>query len=135
MIKKLELPQNIFNVESLENLKQKNIIFGKNGSGKSSITKAIKEEYSETYDIRIFQGMDSIIKDNKKLNSIVLGTENVSLQPQIEQLTKDITEISAEIKKLAENNTNSELYKAKQSKENLEKKLEKFYKESAKELN
>lgn len=134
MIKKLELPQNIFNVESLENLKQKNIIFGKNGSGKSSITKAIKEEYSETYDIRIFQGMDSIIKDNKKLNSIVLGTENVSLQPQIEQLTKDITEISAEIKKLAENNTNSELYKAKQSKENLEKKLEKFYKESAKEL-
>ena len=70
MIKKLELPQNIFNVESLENLKQKNIIFGKNGSGKSSITKAIKEEYSETYDIRIFQGMDSIIKDNKKLNSI-----------------------------------------------------------------
>ena len=30
MIKKLELPQNIFNVESLENLKQKNIIFGKN---------------------------------------------------------------------------------------------------------
>lgn len=134
MIKKLDLPQNVFNVESLENLKQKNIIFGKNGSGKSSITKAIKEEYSETYDIRIFQGIDSIIKDNKKLNSIVLGTENVSLQPKLEQLTKDITEISAEIKKLAENNTNSELYKAKQSKENLEKKLEKFYKESAKEL-
>lgn len=134
MIKKLDLPQNIFNVESLENLKQKNIIFGKNGSGKSSITKAIKEKYSETYDIRIFQGMDSIIKDNKKLNSIVLGTENVNLQPQIEQLTKDITEISVELKKLEENNTNSELYKAKQSKENLEKKLEKFYKESAKEL-
>lgn len=134
MINKLNLPRKIFNIEHLDNLKQKNIIFGKNGSGKSSITKVIKEEFSEIFDVRIFQGIDSIIRDNQTLNSIVLGVENVSLQPQIDKLTRNIVEISNELESLEENNVNSELYKVKQSMKTLENKLDKFFKESAREL-
>lgn len=134
MINKLNLPQKIFNIEHLDNLKQKNIIFGKNGSGKSSITKAIKEEFSGIFDVRIFQGIDSIIKDNQTLNSIVLGVENVSLQPQIDKLTRNIMELSNELESLEENNVNSELYKVRRSMKELENKLDKFFKESAREL-
>ena len=78
MIEYIELPTNRFRQNRLENLKSKNFIFGKNGTGKSSIVTCIEEQYSEEYDIRVFQGYERIVAEQGQLNSIALGTENVA---------------------------------------------------------
>ena len=75
MITEISLPSDRFYDNVITNLKQANFIYGKNGTGKSSITQAVREQYSETYDIRIFQGFNSVV-ENTKLNAISLGTAN-----------------------------------------------------------
>lgn len=54
MIEALNLPNYIFSNTKLEGLKRKNFIYGRNGTGKSSIAKAINEQYGQAYDVRIF---------------------------------------------------------------------------------
>ncbi|MFT2204520.1 AAA family ATPase [Staphylococcus chromogenes] len=73
-------------------LLNKNFIFGKNGSGKSSLTKLINENYSDNFDVRVFSGFEGVLI-NEKLNAIVLGEEN-------EENSKKIEKINDEIKKL-----------------------------------
>ena len=84
MIKDIDLPQKIFLDRKLTGLSIKNFIFGKNGTGKSSIRRAIKNQYSDTYDVRIFQGFRKIVQDNGGLTAIALGRENAELQPKID---------------------------------------------------
>lgn len=36
-------------------LKHRNFIFAKNGSGKSTLTDVMKEQFSDNYDVRVFQ--------------------------------------------------------------------------------
>lgn len=62
-----------FSKSELSDLKRKNFIYGKNGTGKSSLVKAIREQYSDTYDIRVFDGWRGIIKENNYLDAIALG--------------------------------------------------------------
>ena len=75
--------------------KKLNFIFGKNGTGKSTITKLIKEQ-QQTKDVRIFQGFDSVLGEDDKLNAVILGEENTQINQQIEQLRKDILKIEEE---------------------------------------
>lgn len=107
MIEYIELPTNRFKQNRLENLKSKNFIFGKNGTGKSSIVTCIEEQYSEEYDVRVFQGYERIIAEQGQLNSIALGTENVALQPRIEAAEAIVSNLQTEL-----GNENSGLYKA-----------------------
>lgn len=107
MIEYIELPTNRFKQNRLENLKSKNFIFGKNGTGKSSIVTCIEEQYSEEYDVRVFQGYERIIAEQGQLNSIALGTENVALQPKIEAAEAIVSNLQTEL-----GNENSGLYKA-----------------------
>lgn len=107
MIEYIELPTNRFKQNRLENLKSKNFIFGKNGTGKSSIVTCIEEQYSEEYDVRVFQGYERIIAEQGQLNSIALGTENVALQPKIEAAEAIVSNLQMEL-----GNENSGLYKA-----------------------
>lgn len=95
MIETLNLPQDRFNQPQMTGLKLKNFIFGKNGTGKSSITQCIKEQYFEDYDIRIFQGYEQILSEQGKLNLISLGVENVKLQPEIEKAENEIRSLEA----------------------------------------
>ncbi|VTS12685.1 ATP-binding cassette domain-containing protein [Streptococcus pseudoporcinus] len=97
MITEIDLPNDRFENTKLVNLKQKNFIFGKNGTGKSTITKLIEEQYSKSYDIRIFQGLDSIAV-NSELDAISLGTKNADLQPEIEEITTQIKMLENEIR-------------------------------------
>lgn len=95
MITKLELPEIIFEDRSIESFKKKNFIFGKNGSGKSTITNEI-EKYKPEYDVRIFQGYERIIKENNKLNVISLGEKNSKIEPEIQNLEKEIEFLNSE---------------------------------------
>lgn len=70
-----------------------NIIYGKNGTGKSTLAKKIKSEYQDQYDIRVFNGFESILNSDKTLNTITLGQKN-------NQIESEIKEIEIKIQKL-----------------------------------
>ena len=93
----LSSKKNIFSDQEIE-LKSRNFIFGKNGSGKTTLCDLIKlqkhyikieidengqlieevengekvlsENQNEKYDVRIFQGFESVIGEDNKLNAI-----------------------------------------------------------------
>ena len=90
----------------LTDLKRKNFIYGKNGTGKSSLVKAIKEQYSDDYDIRIFDGWRGIIKQNNYLDAIALGEINVDKQTEIDEIDNKIKEIEKEIIEPQDNTEN-----------------------------
>lgn len=75
----------IFSNTKLQSLKRKNFIYGKNGTGKSTLCELIREQKSDDFDVRIFQGFESVLGENKKLNAVVLGEENKKIQDQIEK--------------------------------------------------
>lgn len=75
----------IFLEPELLELKDKNFFYGKNGTGKSTLCRSIIEQWGEDFDVRIFQGFESVIGEDEKLNAIVLGEENKSIQSQIDQ--------------------------------------------------
>lgn len=74
MINKVDLPADRFENPSLENLKAKNFIFGKNGTGKTSISHAILKQYNDQFDIHLFEGFNSVVGDNHIAPILVFGT-------------------------------------------------------------
>lgn len=71
-------------------LKNKNFIFGKNGVGKSTLIKLIKEQNSDDFDLRIFQGFESVLGEDEKLNAVILGEENKEIQKQVDEEQKKL---------------------------------------------
>lgn len=133
MIEYIELPTNRFRQNRLENLKSKNFIFGKNGTGKTSIVTCIEEQYSEEYDVRVFQGYERIVAEQGQLNSIALGTENVALQPRIEEAEAAVSKLQMEL-----GNENSGLYKGLNDQytkvKTIKDDFDKFFSDSARKL-
>lgn len=135
-----------FEDESINFDKSVNFVFGKNGTGKSSICDLIRTQNSNGehgYDAYIFQGFESVISDDQKLNAIILGEENTKIDKIIKEYESEITDIQgkidAERAKIVEPQDKSEnlytqklkLEKKKQRKENKE---QKFYSNSASEI-
>ncbi|MCG2466521.1 AAA family ATPase [Staphylococcus epidermidis] len=149
----LSLQENkVFDTEASElQLLNKNFIFGKNGSGKSSLTKLIKKNYSNEFDVRIFSGFEGVLI-NEKLNAIVLGEENEENSKKIEKIKDEIEDLDNRIYKInnkleslkdtSEINvigkTEHHLLKGKKElvrkKEIKDKKLDEFYKDMAKSI-
>ncbi|MFK3988366.1 AAA family ATPase [Exiguobacterium mexicanum] len=131
--------------------KNKNFIFGKNGAGKSTLCKMIASQFAHNYDIHIFSGFDNVLED-KKLNAVVLGEENIAAKKEIDLIDTDLSKLlknkkilESEIKSLRWNSSYIEegiekhhLYlKWEDSKElyTIQKdKIEEFYRAKAKEL-
>lgn len=133
MITEILLPSDRFSIQKLDNLKQKNFIYGKNGAGKSSITEAIREQYGATYDVRIFQGFNSVA-DNERLDAISLGAENAELQPQIEVVNKKIDDIRLQVQESDTENLYKQFEQAKSELGDYQNNLNRFYSTSASEL-
>ncbi|GHN17321.1 hypothetical protein [Lactobacillus delbrueckii] len=72
----------IFEAPLITFTSKNNIIFGKNGTGKSTICKLLKEQITNR-EVRIFDGFDSIIDTDQKLNAVVLGEENVQIKKKM----------------------------------------------------
>lgn len=85
----------LFKNDDLDLSKRITFIYGKNGTGKSTLAKIIKEQCSE-YDVRVFQGFENVIDANKRLNAVVLGEENVVIARQIEELEGQIQLLNAQ---------------------------------------
>lgn len=135
-----------FEDESINFDKSVNFVFGKNGTGKSSICDLIRSQNSNGehgYNAYIFQGFESVISDDQKLNAIVLGEENTKIDKIIKEYESEITDIQKNINtekaKIIEPQDGSEnlytqkleLEKKKQSKE---KKEQEFYTNSASKI-
>lgn len=104
-------------------------IYGKNGTGKSTISELIKEQNSDEYDVRLFNGFESIIRNDNQLNSITLGEKNVSIQKEID------VHIDQKNKQTEKCNSLSEDLKNCESKINsVDASLKRLYKTSAKSI-
>ncbi|WP_158234246.1 AAA family ATPase [Loigolactobacillus backii] len=125
----------IFSDKEFTGLSNKNFIFGKNGTGKTSLVNAIIDEYSDMYDIRPFQGYDRFVKDNKQLNAISLGETNVVIQKEIETVNIAIKKLEAEIfPEESKKNFYSHLEKANKDLKNQKDVIDKFCIKSARTL-
>ena len=99
--------------------KNLNFVFGKNGTGKYTLTKLLKEQGKVNYDVRVFQGFENMIGENNRLNAVILGEENNEIAQEIENMKKDIKKKEEEIDKI-----DSEIKEPKDNSENLWKKVE-----------
>ncbi|SPT61453.1 Uncharacterized protein conserved in bacteria [Aerococcus viridans] len=126
---------NIFSDEIIH-LKHKNFIFGKNGSGKSTLCSLIMqqkhfaavktnkygklvenlengeriliENQDNKFDVRIFQGFESVIGEDETLNAIALSGENKNVAEQVKIAEEVLQKLLSEKKQI-----NNELIKAK----------------------
>ena len=103
--------------------KNLNFVFGKNGTGKSTLTKLLKEYGEQDYDVRVFQGFENMVGENNRLNAVILGEENNEIAQEIEIKKEDIKKKEGEIDKI-----NLEIKEPKDNSENLWKKFEKIKK-------
>ena len=135
MISNLKLPKTIFKDKgknkdiSINGFKLKNFIFGKNGTGKSTITNKIKEQYENTYDVRIFQGYRQIIKEDEGFSAIALGEKNAKLQPEIDKKESEISKLIKE-----EKNVNDEFEKAEEDYRKKNNEIENIYTKAASDI-
>lgn len=123
--------------------KNVNFIFGKNGSGKSTLCKLIKNQLNSSYDVRVFQGFESVIGENNKLDTVILGEENTEINNQIEIKEQEKSNKQLEINKIKENIEQSEanpsnLWKECMEKQNIYKTIqsdiEHFFTDSARKI-
>lgn len=111
-------------------------IYGRNGTGKSTITEAIESQYGTDFDVRIFNDFENIA-ENKKLNAFAIGEENVEIQHDIDGIDDEIRKLEIEIEDDSEKykeNKYANFKKAKNDYEKLNIAVENFYTDSAKEI-
>ena len=88
---RFELPARI------EGLSKVNFIYGKNGTGKSTICDAVRNAFGVDYDVRIFQGFDKLLAGSVTLDAFALGVENVEIQEKVDSLRRDIETLTGQI--------------------------------------
>lgn len=90
----------VFESNELVLEKSLTFIFGRNGTGKSTLTNKLKE--ISDYETHIFDGFDGIVDENKSLNAVALGKENSIINKQIELAENEINDLK---ERIAEINT------------------------------
>lgn len=117
--------------------KKVNFIFGKNGTGKTTIADAVKTQFLDTYDVCVFKDFDGVVEKNNRLNAVALGTENSKIQVKIEAVDKEIDEIKKEANEPTDKTENLFTKEKKASKDykTQEDKIDSFHKESARKIN
>lgn len=124
--------------------KKVTFIYGKNGTGKTTLSHLIKEQCEKEYDVELFQGFDGVVDSDYKLNAVILGEENVTVSKKIavlQEKTKKINDKIDELKKGIDSITVSSPQslgaKQKRKKEecrSLERELGNFFSASAAEI-
>lgn len=84
--------------------KKINFIFGKNGTGKTTIADEIKNQLSEQYDVCVFKDFDNVA-ENARLDAVALGIENTKIQKEIDSVYAEILAIEKETQQPEDENT------------------------------
>lgn len=113
-----------------------NFIFGKNGTGKTTIADAVKEQFSNVYNVSVFKDFDGVVEENGRLNAVALGTENAKIQVKIETVNREIEKIKKEIDEPVDKARNffTEAKKAEENYKKQEAKINKFFENSAQRI-
>ena len=131
--------EELFEDNEIEFGKQINFVFGKNGVGKSTITRLIVDQ-CKSYDVRLFQGFEGVIDENKLLNAVVLGQENIEINKKITEKEKEKEKKKQEkeeiLKKITDQGYNTknlwtDLEEAKEVYNGKEQEIRKFLRDSA----
>ncbi len=113
--------------------KKINFIFGKNGTGKTTIADTIKSQQQDSYQVCIFSGFDGVVGENERLEAVALGTENTKIQTKIDAVDVEIVNIKKEIEQPVDKSENIfiKLERADKKYKEQSNKIEKFYSDSA----
>ena len=132
--------EGLFINDELELTTNISFLYGKNGTGKSTLTSLFREQISD-YDVRVFQGFEGVIGSNKKLNAVILGEENNEINKKIRDEEEKIKSIDAEIEKIkkeieqpendSDKNYFTNLKSAEQERKKINGSIQKFYTDSA----
>lgn len=125
-------------------LNNKNFIFARNGSGKSTFSKLIADKYSEDFDVRLFAGFDELLGENTRLDAFALAVdaglnEKLILEKEKQREAKNV-ELQAYQKDLGigayveEENLQTRLTAANNNVESLENQLTKKYRTAASQI-
>lgn len=118
--------------------KKVNFIFGKNGTGKTTIADEIVSQFSNNYEICVFKDFDGIA-ENARLDAVALGTANKEIQNKIDFIDTEIKNIEKQIERPApeDKKTINLFTQAKETQKaynDAEISLSKFYTTSASEI-
>lgn len=113
-------------------LKKINFIFGRNGTGKTTIADEIAKQFGSDYSVHVFKDFDGVAF-NERLDAVALGTENVEIQKLIDIVDGEIAEINKDVEKPegTVNNTFSKAFLTEKNFSDQQKKIEGFYIKSA----
>jgi len=131
---------NLFSDNEINFDKKLIFVFGKNGTGKSTLASLIEPQVPN-YNFSKFQGFDNIVGEDLKLNAVILGEENNEIDKKIKAIEEKIKQKRNEIKQIEketlpsnDDNIWSNAYAAEKKYNNQSKKIESFYKKSASKI-
>lgn len=137
---KVNLSNNLYcfasNSQELILTKKVNFIFGKNGTGKSTIADEITKQFSNSHDVCVFKDFDGVAENNR-LNAVALGTENAKIQKDIDQVNEEISGIRGQIEQPEDKATENLLTKAAKTKKDFDdhnKKIDNFHASAAQQI-
>lgn len=93
---------NRFEDKEIDFSKSINIIYGKNGTGKSSICSLMEKQWRDE-EVCIFRGFNDLLSEDKRLNAIVLGEDNSKINKEVTSLKEKISKIEEEIEEKRKN--------------------------------
>lgn len=103
-------------------IKHKNFVFAKNGSGKSTFASIVDQELSKKFDVRIYNGFDTMLGENENLNAFALSVNANANEKLIEEKQKSLNtqniELSRVLSEIGESSADD------QDKKNLSKRLQ-----------
>lgn len=115
--------------------KKVNFIFGKNGTGKTTIADEIVAQFSDSYSVHVFKDFDGVAV-NERLDAVALGAENAAIQKKIDVVDGEILTIGKDVEKPEDNRENlfTKSASSKKNYENQSTKIDKFYTTSASQI-
>ncbi len=116
--------------------KKVNFFFGKNGTGKTTITETIQQQYENSYQVYVFTDFESLVKENRRLDAIALWTKNTQIQWEIDKIDIEIENIKKQIEQPIDSSKNifTEYQQVFGKYYAQECKKEKFYEDSARKI-
>lgn len=78
----LDTESQIFKKQENLDVSECNFIYGKNGTGKSTVARLISNQASDTI---LFNGINGVLREDKQLDAILLGNENVAIESKLRE--------------------------------------------------
>lgn len=115
--------------------KKVNFLFGKNGTGKTTLVNEIAVQCEDDYSVHVFKDFEGVAV-NERLDAVALGTNNAQIQQQIDAIDGEISKIKTDVSQPDDDTENSytKAAVAKRQRDDQEVKINRFYTQSASQI-